>query len=86
MNLKETSKVIIVVLSSCLMQCTCSSNALSLLIIADQAENDSLIEAVERTVDIINNNNNILPEYRLQYTTAGEQVNNLLCVLCCQLY
>ena len=75
MNSKAVSIVIVAVLSSCQMQCTCSSNALSFsIIIADQVENDSLIEEVKTTLDIINNDNDILPEYVLDYI-AGEQVN-----------
>ena len=74
MNSKAVSIVIVAVLSSCQMQCTCSSNASFSIIMADQAENDSLIEEVKTTLDIINNDNDILPEYVLDYI-AGEQVN-----------
>ena len=89
MNSKAVSIVIVAVLSSCQMQYTCSSNALSFSIIIadlDQVENDSLIEEVKTTLDIINSNNDILPEYMLDYT-AGEQVNyKILLCTCVLLY
>ena len=56
--------------------CPYASSNISLLVIVDQVENDSVIAAVERTVDIINSNNNTLPEHLLQYTTDN-QVHNI---------
>ena len=58
------------------LQSLCSSSSVSLLIVVDAdhaVENDSVIAAVERTIDIINSDNDTLPEYLLQYTT-DEQV------------
>lgn len=51
--------------------CLCDSGNISLLVVVDEAENDSIITAVEKAIDIINNNNDTLPEYLLhvQYTT-----------------
>ena len=45
------------------------SSSISLLVAVDQVQNDSVIAAVERTIDIINNNNDTLSQYLLQYTT-----------------
>ena len=47
--------------------CPYASTNISLLVVVDQVMNDSVIAAVESTIDIINNNNDTLPEYLLQY-------------------
>ena len=58
--------------------CLCSSSNISLLIVVDEVVNDSVIAAVERTIDIINNDNDTLPQYLLQYTTDQQ--------VCCMIY
>ena len=52
--------------------CAHASSNISLLVVLDQEDNDSVIAAVERTIDIINSNNDTLPEYLLQYTTDNK--------------
>ena len=52
------------------MNVVCSStDTITLLVAVDQVQNDSVIATVETTIDIINSNNDTLPEYLLQYTT-----------------
>ena len=46
-----------------------SGTDITLLVAVDQVQNDSVIATVERTIGIINSNNDTLPEYLLQYTT-----------------
>ena len=58
-----------------------SSNTITLLVAVDQVWNDSVIEAVERTIDIINHNNDTLPQYLLQYTTDKQVCTVQLYVL-----
>ena len=60
-----TAAVLVILLPLCL----CASSNISLLVVVDQVENDPVIAAVERTIDIINSNNDTLPEHLLQYTT-----------------
>ena len=57
------------ILFSVLQSSCSSSSSISLLVAVDEAESDSVIVAVERTIDIINNDNDTLPQYLLQYTT-----------------
>ena len=42
-----------------------------MLVAVDQVQNDSVIATVERTIDIINSNNDALPEYLLQTTRVS---------------
>ena len=58
-----------VILFSVLQSLCSSSSNISLLVVVDEVENDSVIAAVESTIDIINNDNDTLPQYLLQYTT-----------------
>ena len=55
--------------------CPYASSNISLLVVVDQVENDPVIAAVERTIDIINSNNDTLPEHLLQYTTDNQVYN-----------
>ena len=53
-----------------IMNVMCNNGAnVTLLVAVDQVQNDSVIAAVERAIDNINDNNDTLPEYLLQYTT-----------------
>ena len=49
--------------------CPYASTDISLLVVVDQVMNDSVIAAVENTIDIINDT---LPQYLLQYTTDNQ--------------
>ena len=64
MSLVHTVAVLVLLLPLCRY----ASTNISLLVVVDQVMNDSVITAVESTVDIINNNNDTLPQYLLQYT------------------
>ena len=66
-----TAAVLVILLPLCL----CASSNISLLVVVDQVENDPVIAAVERTIDIINSNNDTLPEHLLQYTTDNQVYN-----------
>ena len=68
MNLKAIVHTV-AVLVLLLPLCPYASTNISLLVVVDQVMNDSVIAAVESTIDIINNNSDILPEYILLYTT-----------------
>ena len=68
MNQHATVTVLVLLLPLC----PYASTNISLLVVVDQVMNDSVIAAVESTIDIINNNNvnnDTLPQYLLQYTT-----------------
>ena len=58
--------------------CPYASTNISLLVVVDQVMNDSVIAAVESTIDIINDNNDTLPEYLLQYTTDKQVVPHIM--------
>ena len=61
----HTVAVLVILLSLC----PYASTNISLLVVVDQVMNDSVIAAVESTIDIINNNNDTLPEYQYMYIT-----------------
>ena len=69
MNQRAIACISVAVLVLLLPLCLCASSNISLLVAVDQVENDSVIAAVERTIDSINNNNDTLSEYLLHYTT-----------------
>ena len=73
MNLKPRVYTV-AVLVLLLPLCPYASTNISLLVVVDQVMNDSVIAAVESTIDIINNNNDTLPEYLLQYYTTDMKV------------
>ena len=64
MSLVHTVAVLVLLLPLC----PYASTNISLLVVVDQVMNDSVIAAVESTIDIINNNNDT-PQYLLHYTT-----------------
>ena len=56
----------------CLVQLlgvVCGSSTITLLVVVDQVQSDSVIEAVNSTINTINSNNDTLSQYLLQYTT-----------------
>ena len=65
--LTQYALLFVLLLQSC--NVVSSSTNITLLVAVDQVQNDSVIAAVERTIDIINSNNDTLPEYLLHYTT-----------------
>ena len=80
MNLKAIVHTVAILVLQ-LPLCPYASTNISLLVVVDQIMNDSVIAAVESTIDIINNNNDTLPEYILQYTTYNQVESHIMKVI-----